>query len=150
MKKAIACEGCGKEYSLDLEKYGGKKVRCKQCEAVIAVPMPLDDDEFEVVEEEEAGSAIASSARTLEARQPLSPLDDEQLKRPEQARADIRRSILESLGAWKQAAERRSAALSGELDEYRSKVEAAKDSSGDWRMSMHERSHSRQRCSRSN
>jgi len=51
-EKNINCDGCGAEYNLDLDKYGGKKIKCKKCQGVIVVPTTAEaDDEFEVVEE---------------------------------------------------------------------------------------------------
>ena len=52
MKEKIKCDGCGTEYDLDLDKYGGKKIKCKQCAKSISVPTAAEaNEEFEVVEE---------------------------------------------------------------------------------------------------
>ena len=52
MKKRLTCTGCNEAYDIDLEKYGGKKIKCKKCQAVISVPTAAElSDEFDVVEE---------------------------------------------------------------------------------------------------
>ncbi len=50
--KLVKCPACNEAYNLDLDKYGGKKIKCKKCQAVIAVPTTAQaQDEFEVVED---------------------------------------------------------------------------------------------------
>lgn len=49
--KIVNCVVCHESYSLDLTKYGGKKIKCKKCQGTIEVPMAQADDEFEVVGE---------------------------------------------------------------------------------------------------
>ena len=95
MKKTINCGGCGHEYSFDLTKYGGKKVKCKQCEAIIAVPS-ADEDEFEIVE-----AAEPAPPQPAVVNRPAASPDAAAFKRSEPSRADIRRAVLESLGTWK-------------------------------------------------
>ena len=43
MKKTIRCASCATPYNIDLDKYGGKKIKCKNCQGVIAVPATGDD-----------------------------------------------------------------------------------------------------------
>ena len=35
---SIPCPACGHAYTLDLSRYGGKKIRCGQCQGIIMVP----------------------------------------------------------------------------------------------------------------
>lgn len=53
MKKSLSCPACGESYQVDIEKFGGKKIRCKNCPGTITVPHGTElVEDFEVVQEE--------------------------------------------------------------------------------------------------
>lgn len=55
MKKSLACPTCGESYHVDIDKFGGRKIRCKKCPGTISVPKATElDEDFEVVQEEPA------------------------------------------------------------------------------------------------
>jgi DNA-directed RNA polymerase subunit M/transcription elongation factor TFIIS len=58
-EQSVSCPACKESYNIDLKNYGGKKIKCKKCQAIIDVPRAAVQDEFEVVEE--APSPPASS-----------------------------------------------------------------------------------------
>jgi ssDNA-binding Zn-finger/Zn-ribbon topoisomerase 1 len=43
------CANCNASYTLSIQKYGGKRIKCKKCQSVITVPLP--ENELEVVED---------------------------------------------------------------------------------------------------
>lgn len=52
MNKMVKCPACNETYNLDLDKYGGKKIKCKKCQAIMSVPTAAQaQDEFEIVED---------------------------------------------------------------------------------------------------
>ena len=58
MAIAISCGKCGKRYSVK-DELAGKKIRCKECETLIAIPLPSDDDDlFGGVELKSTGRSI--------------------------------------------------------------------------------------------
>lgn len=70
MNKTVNCPSCKAGYNLDLDKYGGKKIKCKQCQGIIAVPTTEQAaDEFEVVEE----SASPVTASRMPPSPPIPP-----------------------------------------------------------------------------
>lgn len=55
MKKSLSCPTCGESYQVDVDKFGGRKIRCKKCPGTIIVPQATElDEDFEVVQEESA------------------------------------------------------------------------------------------------
>ena len=108
MKKPIPCPACGNTFEIDLAKYGGKKVKCKQCQAVVAVPTLADlEDDFEVVEDNGPATAVvpkpavpkprAQTAGVLERSRLGSnkgAVNIALLKRHESSRAEIRNAFL--------------------------------------------------------
>ena len=58
MAIAISCGKCGKRYSVK-EELAGKKIRCKECETLIAIPLPdNDDDPFGGMKLKSTGRAV--------------------------------------------------------------------------------------------
>jgi hypothetical protein len=54
MKHDMQCASCGESYSIDLDKYGGKNIRCKKCKEPMTIPTAAElEDEFEVVDDDE-------------------------------------------------------------------------------------------------
>jgi hypothetical protein len=59
--KPVKCLACSESYTIDLTKYGGKKIKCKKCQAIMAIPTIAEaQDEFEVVEDAPAPSPSPS------------------------------------------------------------------------------------------
>ena len=101
MKENIKCGGCGAEWDLDLDKYGGKKIKCKQCGDSISVPTAAEaDDEFEVVEE--SAPAPGSSPQNILQRHRTASqsgaVNIALLQRSEASRDEIRTNFLEIHG----------------------------------------------------
>jgi hypothetical protein len=107
MNKLVKCPACGEGYNLDLDKYGGKKIRCKKCPGIISVPTAAQaQDEFEVVEEGVAQVPPAAPAPVVPASAPPSVLQRHRmasqrgavnialLQRSEASREDIRNGFL--------------------------------------------------------
>lgn len=102
MKTQVRC-ACGASYNIDVDKYGGKKIRCKACQAVLDVPTAdsLKDD-FEVVEDApQAGPASApadAGAERVLMRNRLASksaaVNIALLQRSEPSKGDIRRAFL--------------------------------------------------------
>ena len=68
MNKIVKCPACGEGYNLDLDKYGGKKIKCKKCQGIIAVPTAAEaQDEFEVVEETPTAAPVRISCPNCKA-----------------------------------------------------------------------------------
>lgn len=109
MKKMVQCSSCGKDYEIDLEKYGGKKIKCKQCQAVIQVPTASDtEEEFDVVEEPPTspvpskvsvpGTAPQSILQRHRTASQRGAVNIALLKRAEDSRAAIRQAFLDVHG----------------------------------------------------
>jgi predicted Zn finger-like uncharacterized protein len=99
MKKNIKCDGCGAEYNLDLDKYGGKKIKCKKCQGVIVVPTTAEaDDEFEVVEEAAPATTPVAAPQSILHRHRTSSqsgaVNIALLQRSEGSRDEIRNNFL--------------------------------------------------------
>jgi len=102
MNKTVNCPSCGEVYNLDLSKYGGKKIKCKKCQAVISVPTASQgQDEFEVVEEGPTGSPPPLPSNLLHRHRMASQrgaVNIALLQRHEASRRDIRQAFLEVHG----------------------------------------------------
>jgi len=65
MSLSVACPGCGREYRVK-DELAGKKIRCKECDAVIAIPQP-DEDELGLADDElaelQAAPPLSSASR---------------------------------------------------------------------------------------
>jgi len=73
----VRCTDCGAEYNL-ADRLAGKKIRCKKCESVLAVPAPEAADVAEAVVEPPAKKAAGAKAKTL----PAAERDKEDAPRP--------------------------------------------------------------------
>ena len=72
MNKIVKCPACGEGYNLDLDKYGGKKIKCKKCQGIIAVPTAAEaQDEFEVVEDAPPVPTAKATVPTASVQRPL-------------------------------------------------------------------------------
>lgn len=78
MAISISCGKCGKRYSVK-DELAGKKIRCKECETLVAVPTPDDDDPF-------GGGDIKSSGRAI------AEVEDEEMTSPAPRRKSSIRS----------------------------------------------------------
>ena len=73
MSLVAECRGCGKQYKVD-EKFAGKKAKCKNCGAAIAIPAapppPEPDDPFAAMDELERTGAVQDAGYALAATAP--------------------------------------------------------------------------------
>jgi len=103
MNKTVKCPACNEAYNLDLDKYGGKKIKCKKCQAVISVPTAAEaQDEFEVVEDASPQVSIAVPPSMLQRHRMASQrgaVNIALLQRNESSREEIRLAFLELHGS---------------------------------------------------
>lgn len=103
MNKTVNCPACNEAYNLDLDKYGGKKIKCKKCQAVISVPTAAEaQDEFEVVEDASPQVSIAVPPSMLQRHRMASQrgaVNIALLQRNESSREEIRLAFLELHGS---------------------------------------------------
>lgn len=113
--KMVKCPACCEAYNLDLNKYGGKKIKCKKCQATITVPtISQAQDEFEVVDDDlppEPARQLPVPPQPLPASLPPSILQRNRmasqrgavnialLQRNEGSREEIREAFLEVHGS---------------------------------------------------
>ncbi|MBS0202621.1 MAG: hypothetical protein JSS49_06945 [Planctomycetes bacterium] len=65
MPISVVCEDCDKKYSVK-DDMAGKKIRCKECQSILAVPVPEDDDPFEGVDLKSTGKTLPKRRRRIE------------------------------------------------------------------------------------
>ncbi len=103
MNETVKCPACNEAYNLDLDKYGGKKIKCKKCQAVIFVPTAAEaQDEFEVVEDASPKVSIAVPPSMLQRQRMASQrgaVNIALLQRNETSREEIRLAFLEIHGS---------------------------------------------------
>jgi hypothetical protein len=103
MNKTVKCPACNEAYNLDLDKYGGKRIKCKKCQAVISVPTASDaQDEFEVVEDDSPQVSAAVPPSILQRHRMASQrgaVNIALLQRNEPSREEIRLAFLELHGS---------------------------------------------------
>lgn len=138
MKRTVTCAGCGEAYSVDLTRYGGKTIKCKRCQAGIAVPVETDDpDGFDVIEEPQSPAGATAPAPAT-GRVPPSILQRHRaashkgavnvalLQRFEDSRQDIRQAFLAVHGSEEARVPQSVGAIDEALLELERKIAADK------------------------
>ncbi|QDU03592.1 hypothetical protein V6x_33140 [Gimesia chilikensis] len=93
MTISFECRQCGKKYKVGDDK-AGKKIKCKECEAVMKIPVPAGDDFLEAFDEEEEMDYSPPTRRRKK-----SPAKPAKSKRKKQTASKVKPGPLIAIGA---------------------------------------------------
>ena len=97
----IPCPACGHAYTLDLSRYGGKKIRCGQCQGIIMVPAAAPaNGEPEIIDDADppANSPAKGTLHRHRMASQRGAVNIALLQRNEGSREEIRAAFLELHG----------------------------------------------------